>query len=96
LKFCKKANLSRLLKQVARITHFFHLWRFEAPEGHEAAQSLSTDIDNTRGSKTRPRDILHIFGVHRTDISHLAKATSVCFGPNWINPFTAKNLVVRR
>jgi hypothetical protein len=38
----------------------------------------------------RLRDIPHILGVHKMDISRLAKARSVCFAPNWVNPFTDK------
>ena len=90
LEVCEKANLSRPLEQVARITHSFHLCRLEASEEHEVAQSPSTCIDSTQGSKTRPRDILHISGVYKMDISDVAKAKSVFFAPNWFNPFTEK------
>jgi hypothetical protein len=73
---------------VARINHSFHLCHLEASEAHEVAQLPSTYIDNTQGSKTKPRDILHISGAYRMDISPGAKAKSVFFAPKWIIPFT--------
>jgi hypothetical protein len=90
LELCKKAHLSRPLEPVARITDSFHGCRLEASEEHEVAQSPLTCIDNTQGSKTKPRDILRIWGAHKKDIAPGAKAKSVFFVSNWFIPFTEK------
>src|SRR4030095_13558117 len=81
-KLREKAKLSGPLEQVARITHSFHLSCLEASEGHEVAQLASPSIGNTLRSKKSPRDILHISGMYKMDISHLAKAKSVFFVSN--------------